>query len=78
MVMILSWVYYSALVFLLGAEFTRVYSTGALGAHPRAEAGAARVDTTKPEAKVEPAAAAHRARPEAARAHTPPDRRRQA
>lgn len=73
LVMILSWVYYSALVFLLGAEFTRVYSSRALGVHPRAEAGAARVDTVKPEAKVEV-----RSRPGAARARTSPGRRRQA
>ena len=73
LVMILSWVYYSALVFLLGAEFTRVYSSRALGAHPAAEAGAARVDTVKPEAKAEV-----RPRPEAARAPTPSGRRRPA
>lgn len=78
LVMILSWVYYSALVFLLGAEFTRVYSTGALGVHPPAEAGAAHIDTTKPETKVEPAPATHRSRPEAARTHASAGRRRQA
>jgi membrane protein len=51
LVMLLSWVYYSALVFLLGAEFTRVYSLEALGDRPAPEKGAARADTTRPEAK---------------------------
>jgi membrane protein len=53
LVMILSWVYYSALVFLLGAEFTCVYTRELQGEAPVAEPGAAEVDTTKPEAKVE-------------------------
>jgi membrane protein len=56
LVMILSWVYYSALVFLLGAEFTRVYSHGTLQAAP--EPGAIPIDTTKPEAKVDESGAA--------------------
>ncbi len=76
LVMLLSWVYYSALVFLLGAEFTRVYSHDALGDRPAPEPGAKPVDTTKPEAK----AAADRPRSgaaaPAAAARTPARRRR--
>jgi membrane protein len=53
LVMILSWVYYSALVFLLGAEFTRVYCEEFHGVTPAPEKGATPIDTTKPEAKVE-------------------------
>jgi membrane protein len=53
LVMILSWVYYSALVFLLGAEFTRVYCHELHHAEPAPQKGAAPVDTTRPEAKVE-------------------------
>ena len=56
LVMLLSWVYYSALVFLLGAEFTRVYLHQAQGVHPAPETGAAPTDTTKPEAKAGAAA----------------------
>src|SRR5262249_23158568 len=37
LVMLLSWVYYSALVFLLGAEFTRVYSQDLHGRTPAPE-----------------------------------------
>ena len=62
LVMILSWVYYSALVFLLGAEFTRVYSHEFHGVEPAPEQGAAPADTTKPEAKVEEAATGTAAR----------------
>jgi membrane protein len=51
LVMLLSWVYYSALVFLLGAEFTRVYTHEALGARPAPEQGAKRADTVRPEEK---------------------------
>jgi membrane protein len=40
LVMIMSWIYYSALVFLLGAEFTRVQSHVLPGATPVPEAGA--------------------------------------
>jgi membrane protein len=81
LVMILSWVYYSALVFLLGAEFTRVYCEEFHGVVPAAANGAAEVDTIKPEAKADPAApsaacTAGAARPAAAR--TEPARRRQA
>ena len=75
LVMLLSWVYYSALVFLFGAELTRVYLHQAQGVHPAPEAGAAPTDTTKPEAKAEAAAhadaAAHAGTlPEAAAAGT--------
>jgi membrane protein len=58
LVMLTSWVYYSALIFLLGAEFTRAHACARRGAAPRPESGAARVDTTRPEARVETAAAA--------------------
>jgi membrane protein len=58
LVMILSWVYYSALVFLLGAEFTRVYCEEFHGVAPAPEKGATPVDTTKPEAKIEQGAEA--------------------
>ncbi|MBV8200706.1 MAG: YihY/virulence factor BrkB family protein [Acidobacteria bacterium] len=51
LVMLLSWVYYSALVFLLGAEFTRVYTTESRGARPAPEHGAKRADTIRPEEK---------------------------
>jgi len=54
LVMLLSWVYYSALVFLLGAEFTRVYSHDSVGDRPAPEQGAKAVDTTKPEVKADP------------------------
>jgi len=54
LVMLLSWVYYSALVFLLGAEFTRVYSHDIVGDRPAPEPGAKPVDTTKPEVKAHP------------------------
>lgn len=56
LVMLLSWVYYSALVFLLGAEFTRVYSRESLGVRPAPEPGAKPADTTRPEVKAAPAA----------------------
>ncbi len=49
LVMLLSWVYYSALVFLLGAEFTRAYTHEARGATPATERGAVHADTTRPE-----------------------------
>ncbi|HEY6323939.1 MAG TPA: YihY/virulence factor BrkB family protein [Thermoanaerobaculia bacterium] len=51
LVMLLSWVYYSALVFLLGAEFTRVYTHHCVGDRPAPELGAKPVDTTRPEVK---------------------------
>ncbi|HLX09702.1 MAG TPA: YihY/virulence factor BrkB family protein [Thermoanaerobaculia bacterium] len=51
LVMLLSWIYYSALVFLLGAELTRVYLHQAQGLNPAPETGATPTDTTKPEAK---------------------------
>jgi len=50
LVMLLSWVYYSALIFLLGAEFTRVYTHESLGDRPAPEPGAKRAATTRPEA----------------------------
>jgi len=53
LVMLLSWVYYSAMVFLLGAEFTRVYSLDIEGVRPVPETGAAPADTIKPEAKAD-------------------------
>ena len=53
LVMLLSWVYYSAMVFLLGAEFTRVYTHDIEGARRAPEKGAAKADTVKPEAKVD-------------------------
>ena len=56
LVMLLSWVYYSALVFLLGAEFTRAYCHDIEGVSPAPTNGATEVDTTRPEAKVEEAA----------------------
>jgi membrane protein len=40
LVMLTSWVYYSALIFLLGAEFTHVYSCDRRGARPQPEPGA--------------------------------------
>jgi membrane protein len=51
LVMLLSWIYYSALVFLLGAEFTRVYTHESLGALPAPERGAKQADTIRPEEK---------------------------
>jgi membrane protein len=53
LVILLSWVYYSALVFLLGAEFTRVYTHDCVGDRPAPEQGAKPVDTTRPEVKAE-------------------------
>jgi membrane protein len=53
LVMLTSWVYYSALIFLLGAEFTRVWSHRAGGALPVPEVGAAPGDTTRPEARLD-------------------------
>jgi membrane protein len=47
LVMVLSWVYYSALIFLFGAEFTRIYSHGTRSL-PRPEAGAARREEPAP------------------------------
>jgi membrane protein len=44
-VIILLWVYYTALIVLLGAEFTRVYSRHFFGSRRRAEPGAERVHT---------------------------------
>jgi membrane protein len=40
LVMLTSWVYYSSLIFLLGAEFTHVHSCDRRGARPRPEPGA--------------------------------------
>jgi len=68
-------VYYSSQVFLLGAEFTRVYSHDFVGDRPAPEPGAKPVDTTKPEVKAAPP------RPGAAApaaAERTPARRRQA
>ncbi|HYL04544.1 MAG TPA: YihY/virulence factor BrkB family protein [Thermoanaerobaculia bacterium] len=90
LVMLLSWVYYSALVFLLGAEFTRVYTHESLGNRPAPEQGAKRADTTRPEEKANaprpgaapPAAAQSREGPPAIGGKQPaaanPARRRQA
>jgi membrane protein len=75
LVMLTSWVYYSALIFLLGAEFTRAYSHDVRGAKPLPEAGAAPADTTSPEAKVE-AATAPGAGPRQAPASEPATARR--
>ena len=61
LVVLLSWVYYSALVFLLGAEFTRVYTLECVGDRPAPEAGAKPADTVKPEVKADPARAAAKA-----------------
>jgi membrane protein len=72
LVMLLSWVYYSALVFLLGAEFTRVYTNESLGDRPAPEQGAARADTTRPEERAntrQPGKAAPAARPRPTPAH---------
>jgi membrane protein len=43
LVLLTSWIYYSALIFLLGAEFTHVYSQDRRGARPAPEAGAERL-----------------------------------
>ncbi len=49
LVVVLLWVYYSSLVFLLGAEFTRVHSRRHRSAPARPEAGAVRVpEGTRP------------------------------
>ncbi len=81
LVMLLSWVYYSALVFLLGAEFTRIY-TAALGDQPAPQRGAKRADTIRPEEKAnapQPGAPAPvAAKPSPAGRPTTPARRRQA
>lgn len=42
LVVLTSWVYYSALIFLLGAEFTHVYTRDRRGRTPEPEAGAER------------------------------------
>jgi membrane protein len=73
LVMLLSWVYYSALVFLLGAEFTRVYTHDCVGDRPAPEQGAKPVDTTRPEVKAE--TPTPRAATPAAAARTPGRRR---
>lgn len=56
LVLLTSWVYYSALIFLLGAEFTHAHSCARRGgATQQVEAGAVRIDTTRPEARVDEA-----------------------
>jgi membrane protein len=76
LVMLLSWVYYSALVFLLGAEFTRVYTHDCVGDRPAPEQGAKPVDTTRPEVKADAAPPRPGAAAPAAAARTPGRRRR--
>ncbi|HXO28121.1 MAG TPA: YihY/virulence factor BrkB family protein [Thermoanaerobaculia bacterium] len=76
LVMLLSWVYYSALVFLLGAEFTRVYSHDSVGARAAPEQGAKPVDTTKPEVKAAADPPRRAAAAPAAAERTPARRRR--
>lgn len=75
LVMLLSWVYYSALVFLLGAEFTRVYTHDCVGDRPAPEQGAKPVDTTRPEVKAEAAPLRPGAATPTAAARTPGRRR---
>ena len=76
LVMLLSWVYYSALVFLLGAEFTRVYTHDCVGDRPAPEQGAKPVDTTRPEVKAGAAPPRPAAAAPAAAERTPARRRR--
>jgi membrane protein len=75
LVMLLSWVYYSSLVFLLGAEFTRVYTHDCVGDRPAPEQGAKPVDTTRPEVKAEAEPRRPGAAAPAAAARTPARRR---
>jgi membrane protein len=46
-VLILVWVYYSSLIFLLGAEFTRIHSRRYRDGRAKAEPGAVRVETVQ-------------------------------
>jgi membrane protein len=55
LVVLTSWVYYSACIFLLGAEFTRAYACARRGGAPPPEAGAARTDATPPAPEALPA-----------------------
>jgi membrane protein len=56
LVVLTSWVYYSACIFLLGAEFTRVYACARRGAAPPPEPGAAHTDARLPAARKDAAA----------------------
>lgn len=47
LVLILVWVYYSSLIFLLGAEFTRIHSRRYREGRAKAEPGAVRVETVQ-------------------------------
>lgn len=47
LVLILVWVYYSSLIFLLGAEFTRIHSRRYRDGRAKAEPGAVRVETVQ-------------------------------
>lgn len=47
LVLILVWVYYSSLIFLLGAEFTRIHSRRFRDGRAKAEPGAVRVETVQ-------------------------------
>jgi membrane protein len=53
LVMLTSWVYYSALVFLLGAEFTHVYACARRGSAPPPQPGAVLTGTPPPEPALE-------------------------
>jgi membrane protein len=60
LVIVLLWVYYSSLVFLLGAEFTRIHSRQFRTAHAPPEEGAMRVPPEQAGAVAPPSAAARR------------------
>ncbi|HSG40522.1 MAG TPA: YihY/virulence factor BrkB family protein [Thermoanaerobaculia bacterium] len=47
LVLILVWIYYSSLIFLLGAEFTRIHSRRYRDGRAQAEPGAVRVETVQ-------------------------------
>jgi membrane protein len=47
LVLVLVWIYYSSLIFLLGAEFTRVHSRRYREGRAKASPGAVRVATVK-------------------------------
>ena len=47
LVLILVWIYYSSLIFLLGAEFTRIHSRRYRDGRAKAEPGAVRVETVQ-------------------------------
>lgn len=69
LIIILLWIYYSGLIFLLGAEFTRAYAEqhgsrqGAAKSTAVAKQGAAKDPARRPAAKPQPAAAPERVAP---------------